>query len=135
MKTHNPKYHYRCTNCNKEYDGSNQMYLCPDCSAKNTTDMPPKGVLKTVYNFSDLKNKISGFDDLKKNGFIDLMPFENLDSLPALRVGNTPFYSFNILDGKELHLKFALKMIRKIQHSRSKTEHRQLFRHTQKKTG
>lgn len=109
MKTHNPKYHYLCTNCNKEYDGSQQMYLCPECSAENKADMPPRGVLKTVYNYSDIKTKISGFDDLKKNGFIDLMPFEKLSSLPVLRVGNTPLYSFNSLDGMELPFEICFK--------------------------
>ncbi|MDD3741396.1 MAG: threonine synthase [Bacteroidales bacterium] len=109
MNNSNPKYKYRCTNCNNEYNGSHQMYLCPDCSKLNTDNQPPKGVLKTVYNYAEIKLKIRNFQGLKNTCFIDLLPIENLDSLPVLKVGNTPLYKFNKLDQQELAFDLYLK--------------------------
>ncbi len=103
------KYTYRCTDCGKEYEGSQTMYLCPDCSAKNETGKPPLGVLQIVYDYQKLKKSVSSFVNFKARGFIDLMPFENISSLPFLRVGNTPLYNFNSLNGKKLPFEICLK--------------------------
>ncbi len=96
------KFKYRCIDCGKEYSGEETMYLCPDCSATNSTDLPPKGILKTVYNYSKIKSQIAGFNDLKDKGFIDLLPIKSLESLPVLKVGNTPLYQFEDIDGEKL---------------------------------
>ncbi len=103
------KFKYRCIDCNKEYDGSKTMYLCPLCSKTNTDDRPPKGVLKTIYNYDELKTEISGIEDLQIRGFLDLLPIDKLESLPELEVGNTPFYQFNKLDNKELPFNLFFK--------------------------
>ena len=103
------KFIYRCTDCGKEYEGSETMYLCPDCSISNTTTRPPKGVLKTVYDFQKLKNNKVDFAQLKQNRFLDLMPFEKMESLPVLKVGNTPLYFFDKLNGKNLPFKLYFK--------------------------
>ena len=47
--------------------------------------------------------------DLKKNGFISLLPIDSIDSLPPLRVGNTPLYPVSELDGKRLPFSLHLK--------------------------
>lgn len=109
MTKNNSKFKYRCTDCGKEYDGSQTMYLCPECSNLNIASEPPRGVLKTIYDYQTLKNTGSDFINLKKRGFIDLLPFDNPESLPALRVGNTPLYSFDKLDSEKLPFTICLK--------------------------
>jgi DNA-directed RNA polymerase subunit RPC12/RpoP len=89
------KFIYKCTDCGMEYSTGDTMYLCPFCSKQNTTTTPPKGVLKTLYDYQKIKKKITGFDELKKKGFIDLLPIENINSLPNLRIGKTPLYTIN----------------------------------------
>ncbi len=102
----NTKFHYLCTTCGREYDNSQIRYLCPDCEATNTPDLPPKGVLKTVY---DYKNITPGFDRLKKTGFIDLLPVRSTDSLPNLKIGDTPLYKITALERKKLSFTLFLK--------------------------
>ena len=103
------KFKYVCIDCGKEYDGKETMYLCPACSATNTPTQPPKGVLKTIYKYSKIKSEITGFDDLQKTGFIDILPIDNLKNLPELKVGNTPLYKFKKLDNKELPFTILFK--------------------------
>jgi len=103
------KFIYRCTDCGKEYTPNGVMYLCPTCSKENSTTTPPKGVLKVVYDYQSLGKKLSGFYELRQNGFINLLPIENTDSLPVLRVGKTPLYSFDKIDGEPLPFHLHLK--------------------------
>jgi threonine synthase len=103
------KFIYRCTDCGKEYTPNGVMYLCPACSKENSTTTPPKGVLKVVYDYHSLGKKLSGFYELRQNEFISLLPIENTDSLPVLRVGKTPLYSFDKLEGKPLPFQLHLK--------------------------
>ncbi len=103
------KFMYRCTDCDREYDSAVTMYLCPTCSTGQLPDVPPRGVLKTLYDFEAIRNTISGFAGLKEKGFIDLMPVDSLASLPPLRVGNTPLYKLRELDGKRLPFPLYLK--------------------------
>jgi threonine synthase len=103
------KYIYKCTDCGMEYNSGDTMYLCPLCNKHNTTKTPPKGVLKTLYDYQKIKKKIAGFDELKKRSFIDLLPIENIDSLPNLRVGKTPLYTIDELNGDSLPFHIHLK--------------------------
>ncbi|MEI6048955.1 MAG: threonine synthase [Bacteroidota bacterium] len=103
------KFIYKCTDCGKEYSPIGIIYLCPACSSHNNATTPPGGVLKTLYNYHEIKKKTSRFDELKKNGFIDLLPIENIDNLPMLRVGKTPLYSINKLNNKTLPFNIHLK--------------------------
>ena len=103
------KFIYKCTDCGKEYNTADTMYLCPFCSKHNTTTTPPKGVLKILYDYHEIQKKITGFDELKKKGFIDLLPIENIDSLPILRVGKTPLYTIDKLNGESLPFHIHLK--------------------------
>ncbi|MBN2776220.1 MAG: threonine synthase [Bacteroidales bacterium] len=109
MTKHSSNFKYRCIDCGREYDGSETMYLCPDCSKLNTDNQPPKGILKTIYNYSEIKNQIKGFTDLESNCFLDLLPIKKLDSLPVLKVGNTPLYKFDELDSKQLSFDLYFK--------------------------
>ena len=61
------------------------------CSEKNTIDQPPKGVMKVVY---DYKKITKNFKVLSERGFIDLLPIDDINSLPNLNVGKTPLYEY-----------------------------------------
>jgi len=113
----NKKFQYECVTCNKTYNGDELLYLCPDCSKENTEELPPKGVLKVVYNYEqteeleacDLSAPLIKFEELKMNQFIDLLPITSVDSLPQLRVGDTPLYKYDKLEVKELPFELFLK--------------------------
>ncbi|OQY02872.1 MAG: threonine synthase [Bacteroidetes bacterium 4572_117] len=114
-KTSN-KFNYQCINCNKQYPGNKLIYLCPDCNNKNTDNLPPKGVLKTIYNYDEIKNKFSSdnrnpklWEYLKKSNFIDLLPINNIKSFPNLNVGNTPLYKIEKLNNSKLPFNLFLK--------------------------
>lgn len=107
MKT--GKFIYKCTDCDSEYSSSEIRYLCPSCSKGNNTAAPPRGVLKTLYDYDLIRMSISGFEDLKKNCFCKLMPLEDMHSLPPLRVGNTPLYTVGEINGEKLPFSIHLK--------------------------
>ncbi|NVO21129.1 MAG: threonine synthase [Bacteroidetes bacterium] len=93
-------FHYRCNDCGEEYSSGIIRYLCPACNANNKADQPPKGVLKTIYSYKSILDNLDGkdcFQYLVENQFLPLLPIQSLESLPKLRVGNTPLYkSFDV---------------------------------------
>ncbi|HUW93254.1 MAG TPA: threonine synthase [Bacteroidales bacterium] len=103
------KFLYKCTDCGREYSTGETIYLCPACCITNRATNPPSGVLKILYDYSDLRKKDYRFDDLKKSGFADLLPIASLDSYPSLRVGNTPLYTMNTVDGERVPFRLHLK--------------------------
>ena len=103
------KYHFECIDCKTMYEADEVTYLCPVCDKGNSLDMPPKGVLKTVYDYKSLIDNKIGFEELKRNSFLDLLPIENIDSLPNLRVGNTPLYKTRKSDNEDNSYSVYLK--------------------------
>ena len=103
------KYIYRCTDCGRDYGGAETIYLCPSCSKSQVPGEPPRGVLKTIYDYREIIGRVSGFEGLRRKGFIDLLPLESLASLPTLRVGDTPLYQTSELDGAKLPFALYLK--------------------------
>ncbi len=87
------KFHYVCTNCGRVIESDEIVYLCPNCETKNTALNPPKGVLKTVYEYERIPKD---FDKLAEKGFLDLLPIKDLMSLPNLQIGNTPMYQYGM---------------------------------------
>lgn len=85
---------YLCTDCGKIYDATEVRYLCPDCSAAQNPEMPPKGVLKVQYDYTAIKTAYPTFSELKSRGFIDILPIKSLSSFPRLSVGETPLYTY-----------------------------------------
>jgi len=87
------------------------MYLCPACETGNRAWLPPKGVLKTVYNYRRIgEGKDSGLlaAQLQKSRYLELLPIQHLKSLPRLKVGNTPVYNVSQhfhLEGMQLFVK------------------------------
>jgi len=103
------KFIYKCTDCEREYPASEVRYLCPSCSKSNNTDAPPRGVLKTLYDYDLIRQGLSGLSDLKKNCFCKLMPVDDMSNLPPLRIGNTPLYTVNQINGLKLPFTIHLK--------------------------
>lgn len=101
------KFLYQCVNCGKTFDAGEVRYLCPACNKENQKDKPPKGVLKVVYDYEGLK-KIT-FSHLKSTGFLDLLPIRDLNSLPNLKIGNTPLIPLKSLDGQVLNIPLLIK--------------------------
>jgi threonine synthase len=106
------KFHYECNDCGADYAAENVMYLCPACQNTNSADQPPKGVLKTIYDFEKIR-KITHpqnlFKHLQRENFLSLLPINEIESLPRLRVGSTPLYKFPKIDSKDLGFDLYLK--------------------------
>ena len=75
---------------------------------KNTPNIPPKGILKTLYHYGKIKNSAKWhklFDKLKAKEYRELLPINSERSLSWLKVGKTPLYeissdSIPLLKGK-----------------------------------
>ncbi len=103
---------YQCSDCNKEVQSDEIIYLCPDCEKENKPGMPPKGVMKVIYDYDIIKEDFRGGDiffDLKSENYLDLLPIKSIDSLPGLRIGNTPMYEVDEFEGKPLNSYLYLK--------------------------
>lgn len=105
----NYKFEYQCTNCGTQYTESQVTYLCPVCSKSNSSYLPPLGVLKTTYNYEELVKNGTAFHRLKQNKFLDLLPINNIKSLPNLHIGNTPLYLINKINNSKLPFNLFLK--------------------------
>ena len=104
----NTKFKYQCTNCQKEYPADKVYYLCPECESRYSDELPPKGVLKVFYDYNNLIKKLT-FNKLKHNKWFDLLPIRGIDSLPKLKIGNTPLYHFQTLGKEKLEFDLYLK--------------------------
>ena len=100
---------YRCDDCGREYGGEEIMYLCPSCSAGNSSCQPPRGVLKTLYDYETVRSSSPSFAELKAGGFISLLPLASTVSLPPLKIGNTPLYRITSSEGYEMPFRLYLK--------------------------
>lgn len=103
-------YFYKCVNCNAEYSNNKIHYLCPKCALDNKEGAPLKGVLKVLYPYASIKQKLNANSDiLKKTDYLELLPIVDWTSWPPLLVGKTPIYSIdqqiNNNDTFSLHLK------------------------------
>ncbi len=101
------KFTYECSDCGKRIPAGEIIYLCPDCSAKQQPDQPPRGVLKVVYNYAVLSEL--SFKELKAKNFLQLLPVNDLKSWPNLKAGQTPLYKTASLDGRTLDFELYLK--------------------------
>lgn len=108
-KINTQKFIYECIDCGKQFNSTETIYLCSNCSKENNDLNPPKGVLRIVYNFSEILKDNFLFTDFKKDNFLKLLPIDDIRSLPKLKVGNTPFYRFNELDKQKLPFHLYLK--------------------------
>ena len=89
------KYYFECISCGKKYSPTEVTYLCPACEKENDGTQPPKGVLKTLYNYDKIRTRYKRhklFDKLKEKEFRELLPINSERSLSFLKVGKTPLY-------------------------------------------
>ena len=103
---------YQCIDCGREIQSNDVVYLCPDCEKENKPGLPPKGVMKVIYDYEIIKKDFRGsdiFHDLKSENYLDLLPIKSIDSLPGLRIGNTPMYEIDQFEGKPLNAYLYLK--------------------------
>jgi threonine synthase len=108
----NHKFTYQCVTCGKDISTDDIIYLCPDCEPKNKPGEPLHGVLKVNYDYEMICEDIMTenlFAVLKDDGFIDLLPIETVDSIPGLKIGNTPIYEVDNFEGEPLNSILYLK--------------------------
>ena len=91
----------KCSLCGAEYSTDEVKYVCPKHG--------DSGLLDVVYDYEKIKSHVSPVRISKSGEFSiwrywDLLPIENHDSIPPLRVGWTPLYSASRL-GKQLAIK------------------------------
>lgn len=94
------KYYFECITCGKEYSADEVTYLCPVCEKENDGTKPPKGILKTLYNYENIKTRYKKhklFDRLKEKEYRELLPIKSERSLSFLKVGKTPLYNVSNL--------------------------------------
>ncbi len=85
------KFYYRCVDCGTIYGSDEIIYLCHGCKSVNKAIEPPKGVLKVLYFYDSLRNRLNPAA-LAQRGFLDILPLASFDRMPNLRIGNTPLY-------------------------------------------
>lgn len=101
---------FSCIDCERQYNGRTApLYLCPFCSSGQIPGTPPRGLLKTLYDYESIRKKIQGFACLKKEKFAALLPIQDTRSLPPLRIGQTPLYPVRQLDGQGLPFHLFVK--------------------------
>ena len=101
------KFLYQCSDCGRQIPAGEIIYLCPDCNAKQLPDQPPLGVLKVIYDYKALSGL--SYNELADKQFLQLLPVDHLNSFPNLRIGQTPVYEINALDGKSHDFELYLK--------------------------
>jgi len=92
------KYHFECITCGKILHADAALYTCQYCSSGSSKHVPPSGILKTVYDYQRLKTSGVDFFRLREKGFIDLLPIQTFETMPMLRVGDTPLVRLHSLE-------------------------------------
>jgi threonine synthase len=95
-----PTHCFECSDCGTIYRAEDALYLCPACSKHNRPELPPKGVLKTLYDYEKLQRILPDFDTLVKRNWLDLLPLQDLTHWPRMRIGQTPLYRVDPPDGR-----------------------------------
>jgi len=110
-------YYFECITCVKKYSPDEVTYLCPACEKENDGTQPPKGVLKTLYNYEKIRTRYKKhklFDKLKEKEYRELLPIKSERSLSFLKVGKTPLYELDsavipLLKGEQKGIRIYLK--------------------------
>jgi len=106
------KFHFECVDCKTKYLGDKVMYLCPPCEKENKPGLPPRGVLKTIYDYSAIRDLTSTeklFQSLEEDHFMPLLPLSSYSYWPNLNIGRTPLYRINdCFSGEEYNQDFEL---------------------------
>lgn len=103
------QFHYRCNDCGKTFSQSGVVYLCPECSKNISQGTPPRGVLHIEYDYDFLRKELKPFSSSEVSTYMPVLPIREAESLPPLRVGQTPLYRFSLPDCGNKALDFMLK--------------------------
>ena len=101
------KFTYECSDCGMQIPAGEVIYLCPACSMRQQPGQPPLGVMKIIYDYPALSEL--SFRELEESHFLPLMPVNDTKSFSYLRVGHTPLYAIQSLDGHTLDAELFLK--------------------------
>ena len=67
------EYTYQCTTCSKTFNNQSIIYLCEVCEKQNKVGHAMKGVLKILYPYDKILEKLTQDKDyLEKTDYIDL---------------------------------------------------------------
>ncbi len=85
------KFFYRCSECDRQFDITPDLMLCPECSQRNEPDQPLRGVLEV-----GLRGELRGSwpapgVETPSLPYAELLPVEPR-YFPAVPVGNTPLW-------------------------------------------
>ena len=97
------KYYFQCVNCFQEFPGDPFLYLCPECSKTNVPYLPPKGVLWIRYDDESTNKK--NIDTTLES----LIPLDSMDSMPPLKIGETPIYHYKELNNQSIPFELLIK--------------------------
>lgn len=92
------KFNYVCSECAKEFKITPELMVCPKCNAKQTADIPLKGILEVKITKTSSSSS-SSFYSPKKLDIFDLLPIEQ-KYFPTILVGNTPLTNVTNLRNK-----------------------------------
>lgn len=95
---------YQCNDCDYSFESDKVEYLCPKCSGNVQQNEPPLGILKVVYPYQKLKEQENLKENLVHQHFLPLLPVEKAESMPFLRVGQTPLY-YQQQENHQLYIK------------------------------
>ncbi|MEA1986990.1 MAG: threonine synthase [Candidatus Marinimicrobia bacterium] len=87
------QFYYKCSECEREYEITPDIMVCPECSKSQKKDEPLRGILEVVCD-GKLDDNFSNFD---------LLPVEE-KYFPKIPVGNTPLWEV-----KNLRKKFGFE--------------------------
>ena len=84
------KYILRCINCSQEFDANPNALTCPVCGSF-------KGTLDVIYPIFDLKSELPRNLDQYRDisvfdSFYGILPYRDINNLPQLPIGDTPFF-------------------------------------------
>lgn len=82
----------RCVNCDSVYSYGEVEYTCPKCAMRGILDVEFDYDLIAAGGFGPKTLATRSEPSIKR--YLELLPVENLDSLPSLQVGPTPLYRF-----------------------------------------
>ena len=107
------KYRFECNDCGQQHAGDQVIYLCPACASSNRTGQPLRGVLKTLYDYPEIRKRQTApaelFRHLEEERFLPLLPLNDFDSWPNLKIGDTPLYQVSHFKGcRDEHPAFHL---------------------------
>jgi len=82
----------RCISCGQTYDPYELDYTCPECGAR-------RGTLEVLYDYETIgktfRSEVESADETDVRKYSPLLPTENNDLLPPLRIGGTPLYPYH----------------------------------------